>query len=68
MKSKDVLRILGISRVTLWSYVKFGKIKVTKLSNGFYDYDDKSVYDCAGKKIKLTLFMQEFLPINKKMI
>ena len=55
MKSKDVLRILGISRVTLWSYVKFGKIKVTKLSNGFYDYDDKSVYDCAGKKNKVNV-------------
>ena len=35
MKSKEVLRILGVSRVTLNTYVKNGKIKVTKLDNGY---------------------------------
>ena len=44
MKSKDVLKLLGVTRVTLTSYVKSGKIKVTKLGNGFYDYDDTSVF------------------------
>ena len=37
MKSKEVLKLLGISRVTLWSYVKNGTIKATKLPNGYYD-------------------------------
>lgn len=44
MKSNEVLRLLGISRVTLTSYVKSGKITATKRKNGFYDYDDKSVF------------------------
>jgi predicted site-specific integrase-resolvase len=45
MKAKDVLRILGILRVTLMTYLKKKYITANKLPNGFYDYDDKSVYD-----------------------
>lgn len=44
MKAKEVLRLLGITRVTLSSYVKKGIIKVTKLPNGYYNYDDDTVY------------------------
>jgi len=43
MKAKEVLSLLKISRVTLWSYTKSGKIKTTKLDNGYYDYDRTSV-------------------------
>lgn len=55
MKSKDVLKLLNISRVTLCSYVKFNKIKVTKLDNGYYDYDDDSVYKLMKKDIRATI-------------
>ena len=44
MKSKEVLKLLKISRVIITAYVKTGKIKATKLSNGYYNYDDQSVY------------------------
>src|SRR5580700_10920958 len=49
MKAKDVLKLLNVSRVTLYKYVKSKKIKVTLLANGYYDYDDKSVFDFFGK-------------------
>jgi predicted site-specific integrase-resolvase len=49
MKSKDVLKILNITRPTLTSYVKTGKILVKLLPNGYYDYDDDSVYKFIGK-------------------
>ena len=55
MKSKDVLKLLGITRVTLWSYVKKGIIKVTKLKNGFYDYDEQSVHNFIGKNKKINV-------------
>lgn len=48
MKSKEVLRLLGVTRVTLSTYVKTGKIKATLLANGFYDYHDDSVYAFLG--------------------
>jgi predicted site-specific integrase-resolvase len=35
MKSKEILKNLGVSRVTLTSYVKKGLIKVTKMNNGY---------------------------------
>lgn len=59
MKCKDVLEILGCSRQTLCRYVKDGTIKATKKKNGYYDYDDDSVYSFIGLKKKKT---------NKKII
>jgi putative resolvase len=49
MKANKVLKLLRISRPTLCFYVKNGKLKVTKLSNGYYDYDDESVYSILNK-------------------
>ena len=49
MKSREVLRLLGISRVTLYKYVKNGIIKVTELDNGYYDYDQTSVFKLLKK-------------------
>ena len=50
MKSKEVLEKLGVTRVTLSTYVKNGLIKVTTKANGQYDYDEESVYKFLGKK------------------
>jgi predicted site-specific integrase-resolvase len=49
MKAKDVLNLLQVTRVTLFKYVKSGKLKVTQLPNGYYDYDDNSVFEFLGK-------------------
>lgn len=48
MKSKDVLKILRITRPTLSSYVKRGRIGVTKMPNGQYDYCEDDVLGLAG--------------------
>ena len=50
MKANDVLSILGITRATLCKYVKLGFIKVTKMPNGRYSYDDDTVYSFIGLK------------------
>ena len=52
MKSKDVLKILRITRPTLTSYVKNGRIKVKKLPNGFYNYDDDDVFRLANINVE----------------
>ena len=54
MKSKEVLKLLGISRVTLTSYVKSGKLKATRLDNGYYDYDEKSVFSILKKDVRVS--------------
>ena len=48
MKAKEVLKVLRVTRPTLTSYVKNGRIKTTKLPNGYYDYDEDSVLKVAG--------------------
>lgn len=57
MKCKEALRILGITRTTLSHYVKDGKIKVTKLPNGHYDYDDASVYAFLNKDLQRRTYI-----------
>ena len=50
MKAKDALKILGVTRATLCKYVREGIIKVNKKGNGYYDYDEDSVYAFIGQK------------------
>lgn len=55
MKSKEVLSILNVTRVTLMNYVKTGKIKATKMKNGYYDYDDASVFAFIKKDSRINI-------------
>jgi predicted site-specific integrase-resolvase len=50
MKTKDVLRIMGITRSHLSRLVKQGKIGVTEQPNGRYVYNTFDVYNYVGKK------------------
>lgn len=55
MKAKDVLKLLKISRITLYNYVKSGKLPVKKLHNGYYDYDDTTVNFLANNKVRYNV-------------
>ena len=44
MKANEVMKTLRISRSTLLNYRKVGKLRVTKLHNGHYDYNADDVY------------------------
>lgn len=55
MKSAEVLKLLKISRQTLTSYVKTGKILVKKMPNGYYNYDDESVYKFLNNNYKINV-------------
>lgn len=57
MNSKEVLRVLGVTRQTLTKYVKEGTIKVETLPNGRYDYDDESVYKFFNKDVKRKTYI-----------
>lgn len=51
MKAKDVMKLLGISRPTLYRYRQEGKLKINaKLSFNNFIYDDDSVYALIGAK------------------
>ncbi|HEB9277880.1 TPA: IS607 family transposase [Campylobacter jejuni] len=50
MKAKEVLKLLKISRVTLYKYVKSGKIRVMQMPNSSYLYNREDVYRLANIK------------------
>lgn len=48
MKANEVIKLLKITRMTLHNYMVSGKIKATKLPNGYYDYNKEDVYKILG--------------------
>ena len=55
MKAKQVMKILNICRSTLYNYTRDKILKATKLNNGYYDYDEKSVYDFLKKDNRINV-------------
>ena len=48
MKSKDVLKLLKVTRPTLCKYVKIGKIRANKINDRVLDYNEDDVFALAG--------------------
>jgi putative resolvase len=55
MKAKEVMKLLNICRTTLYNYTKDNIIKTTKLSNGYYDYDEQSVLKFIKKDNRINV-------------
>lgn len=55
MKANEVMKMLNISRGTLYLYTRDGKIKGTKLDNGYYDYDEESVFKYMKKDNRISV-------------
>lgn len=66
MRTKDVLRILGITRPTLTKYVKEGTIGTTILPNGRYDYNEEDVYKFLNKDCKRKIVIYARVSTNKQ--
>ncbi|MFX1293413.1 MAG: IS607 family transposase [Promethearchaeota archaeon] len=57
MKASEVLKILGISRPTLYRYRKEKFINAIRLPNTRWDYDEESVYEFLHKDIPRKVFL-----------
>lgn len=57
MRSRDVLRILRVSRPTLTKYVKEGIIRVHVMPNKQYDYNEEDVYKFLNKDVKRKTYI-----------
>ena len=68
MKAKEVLKLLRITRPTLYRYRDQGFIKADKLPNGYYDYNEEDVYNWFNKgvKRKTYLYARVSTPKQKK--
>ncbi len=66
MKANEVLKVLRISRPTLTAYLKKGYINGIKKPNGFYEYDEKSVYAFLNKDIQLKTVVYARVSTSKQ--
>ncbi|MDD6082632.1 MAG: IS607 family transposase, partial [Oscillospiraceae bacterium] len=66
MNSAEVLRVLRITRQTLTKYVKNGTIKVSKLPNGRYEYDETSVYKFLNKDVSRKTYIYARVSTSKQ--
>jgi putative resolvase len=66
MKAKDVMKTLNICRTTLYHYVKNGSIKYTVLPNGYYNYDEKSVFSFKNKIIRSNVIYSRVSTFKQK--
>ncbi|MEQ6360108.1 recombinase family protein, partial [Thermoanaerobacter thermohydrosulfuricus] len=66
MKAKEVLELLKISRPTLTKYVKEGKIRVTVMPNGFYDYNEEDVYKIFMKGVERKTYIYARVSTQKQ--
>jgi predicted site-specific integrase-resolvase len=66
MKANEVLKLLRISRPTLTIYVKKGLIKGIKLPNGYYDYNEESVYAFLNRDIPRKVIAYARVSTNKQ--
>ena len=48
MEYREVQKLLRCNRVTIWRYVKAGKIRIEKINDYHYIYNDDDVYALAG--------------------
>lgn len=55
MKSNEVMKILNISRSTLYNYTKNNTISCVKLENGYYNYDESSVLAFIKKDPRINV-------------
>lgn len=64
MKAKEALNKLGVTRITLSTLVKNGKIQAIKGDNGRYEYDDESINQYVSKKLKNSCSSNEIEKIK----
>ena len=57
MKAGEVLRLLQISRPTLYRYRKKGIIKAHQLPSGFFEYDGEDVYAILNKDVQRKTYL-----------
>ena len=66
MKSKEVLKLLQITRPTLTKWVQLGRISVKELPNGFYDYSEEEVYKIFNKGVPRKTVIYSRVSTNKQ--
>jgi predicted site-specific integrase-resolvase len=66
MNTGDACRLLQVTNVTLYKYQKEGKILGYKLPNGYWNWDDESVYSYFNKDVPRMIYAHARVSTNKQ--
>jgi predicted site-specific integrase-resolvase len=66
MKSKDVLRLMKITRQTLCKYVKNKSIRIEVQPNGQYNYNESDVYKFLNKDLNRKIVIYSRVSTHKQ--
>jgi len=66
LKANEVIKLLNITRQTLYNYTKQGKIRVTKMDNGHYKYNRDDVYKIFNGGITRKTVIYSRVSTNKQ--
>jgi len=65
MKSSEAYKLLHITKPTLYKYKNNGIIKANRLLNGYWDFDDDSVYSFFNKNVPRKIYAYAKVSTNK---
>jgi len=66
MKSSDACKLLQITKPTLYKYKNYGFIKANRLPNGYWDFDDDSIYSFFNKDVPRKIYAYARVSTNKQ--
>jgi putative resolvase len=66
VRAKETLKLLRISRPTLYRYIKTGIIRFTVLPNTRYEYNDEDIYKFFNKNVQRKIFLYARVSTRKQ--
>ena len=66
MKSSDACKLLQVTKPTLYKYKENGFIKANRLPNGYWDFDEESVYSFFNKDVPRKIYAYARVSTNKQ--
>ncbi len=66
MKSSEACKLLQITKPTLYKYKDNGLLKASRLPNGYWDFDEESVYSFFNKDVPRKIYAYARVSTNKQ--
>ncbi|MFX1366364.1 MAG: hypothetical protein ACFFCE_04660 [Promethearchaeota archaeon] len=66
MKSSEARKLLQITKPTLYKFKENGFINIDRLPNGYWDFDEESVYSFFNKDIPRKIYTYLRVSTNKQ--
>ncbi|MBN1217017.1 MAG: recombinase family protein [Candidatus Lokiarchaeota archaeon] len=66
MKSSEACKLLQITKPTLYKYKNNGLSKAIRLPNGYWDFDQESIYSFFNKDVPRKTYAYARVSTNKR--